>query len=143
MGFYVLKYMLKKQSYEEKLQQALRLNLEEDEYRDTYQKVKSRWLSSKGFGLGNYYDEEIHPKILKYLKSCIDRTPSDLTYPCFYTPTTGQQFPLAPFYKNNGKIFPAELADKLYKRIDPYEWRDDPRPAEVIQAVHEFNEFAI
>lgn len=107
VGFYVLKYMLKRSSRDEKLQQALKMNLDEDEYRETFRIVKSRACWSKGFGLGSWdKNVKISPKVLEYLHKCIDKTPSNSLYPCFFTPNTGQSFPLAPYFKENGEILP-------------------------------------
>lgn len=139
VGFYVLKYMLKKNSYEEKLQQALKMNLEEDEYKDIYNLVKSRAKWSKGFGCGNWKKgEKVHPKILEYLHGCIDKTPSNNRYPCFFSPTTGAQFPLAPYFKRNTEIYPLKKQIEFAKRAKPYEPTELLTPAEVQQAVHEF-----
>lgn len=50
VAFYVTKYILKGSEYERKLQQALRLNLPVDEYESIWKIVKSRSVSSHGFG---------------------------------------------------------------------------------------------
>lgn len=138
VGFYVLKYMLKKDEWEGRLQQAMKLNLEPDEYWDTYKKVKSRGAWSKGFGLGRWSkDYKIHPEVLKYLRECINKTPKNSKYPCFFTPTTGAQFPLAPFFKKFGEILTADEAIQFIKNRNPYE-SEEIRPEEFDKAVHEF-----
>lgn len=57
----------------------------------------------------------------------------------FFSPTTGAQFPLAPYFKGNTEIFPFEKQMVFAKRMKPYEATELLAPAEVDKAVHEFN----
>lgn len=52
--FYVSKYMLKPSDKVRRLQQALKLNLPEDEYDSVWSVVKPRWVASLNFGFGIY-----------------------------------------------------------------------------------------
>ena len=70
VAFYVSKYVLKPSEYEHKLQQALKLNLEEPEYSDVWRVVRSRCFSSKGFGAST--DIEID-----FIRSCIRDSAND------------------------------------------------------------------
>lgn len=70
VAFYVSKYVLKPSKSESRLQQALKLNLDESEYFATWRIVKSRCFWSKGFGA--YTDTE-----KKYIRSCIKSSSND------------------------------------------------------------------
>lgn len=98
VGFYVLKYMMKSNPHEVRLQQALRLNLPEDEYEHVWALVRSRYVKSHDFGLPN------DPDVIAYLQKCIKKSYND-EFPKFYNPATGQAFPLSRFYKSKSHIF--------------------------------------
>ena len=103
VAFYVCKYLLKSSDKERRLQQALRLNLDESEYEAVWNLVKSRSFRSSYFGYGfgqrDYYD------VCDYLHKCVLRSDVKLGYPCYFNPDSGVSFPLAPYYKTNPLIF--------------------------------------
>lgn len=102
VAFYVIKYMLKRSDREIRLQQALRLNLSDDEYNDIWSLVHSRVDTSLYFGLNPDSDGNPDPKILDYLHECISRS-SDFAK--FFTLSDGKSFPLAKYYKSRGYIY--------------------------------------
>lgn len=69
VAFYVTKYVLKPSDKEKRLQQALRLNLDPDEYESVWNVVRSRCLCSKGFGAATDLQKD-------YVRYCIDRSKS-------------------------------------------------------------------
>lgn len=70
VAFYVSKYVLKPSKVEAKLQQALKLNLDEPEYLETWKIVKSRCFWSKGFGAFTELEKN-------YVRSCVHRSSND------------------------------------------------------------------
>lgn len=94
VAFYVTKYILKFNSYVKRLKSALYFNLNEKDFKDAWLLVKPRLLMSKGFG-------DIHnPKSIEYVKKCIKTSLDDLhDYPVFINPSSGQEFPLAPYLR--------------------------------------------
>lgn len=114
VAFYVLKYMMKSSDKETRLQQALRLNLPEDEYEDVWKLVRSRYNCSKDFGSSK------SEKVQEYLKDCIkvSTNDEDMQYPIFINPDSGQTFPLARFYKDKGSIYSINDASVFYFRQD-------------------------
>lgn len=90
VAFYVSKYILKPSFKEERLQQALRLNLPEDEYEEIWQKVRSKCFFSKHFGASS-------DKQISYVKSCISKSVDDPSGLKFYT-QNGDPQPLARYY---------------------------------------------
>lgn len=91
VAFYCSKYLLKPSNKEIRLQQALRLNLSEDEYDDVWKLVKSRCLCSKRFGLSSDYEKQ-------YVLYCLERSKNDPTGLKYYT-YKGQPQPIAKYYK--------------------------------------------
>lgn len=107
MAFYVLKYMLKDGSHEEKLRQALWHNFEADEFHDIWQTVKSRHLFSKDFG--NSKSQTVR----HYITDCIDQSiQTKSLFPCYFNPDDGKTFPLSQFYKS--KFLTYEQALSFY-----------------------------
>lgn len=108
VAFYVLKYMLKPSTKEVRLQQALKLNLPSDEYDDIYKLVKSKYICSKDFG------DSKNPEVVSYLRDCVKKSKSvpDSKFPMFFSPSTGQSFPLSRYYKSKGHIY--GLSDALH-----------------------------
>lgn len=106
VAFYCLKYMLKPSDRESRLQQALKLNLDPDEYNDVWSIVRCRSFYSTGLGLaplseGKLKQQDIipDPDIVKYLKDGVQLSiKSGMPYPCFYNPLNGTTFPLARYY---------------------------------------------
>ena len=104
VAFYVSKYMIKQSEKLTRLQQALRLNLPDDEYKDVWNKVKPRWSASPLFGLNGKFIShnkyEPSPVVLDYIHKCI--LDSRLLYdsPKFINPVDGKSFPLSLYYLN-------------------------------------------
>lgn len=144
VAFYCMKYMLKRSDRETRLQQALRLNLPEDEYDDTYSLVRSRYIVSKGFGLNGqkspfgdmYYDEDI----IAYLHSCVK---SSKDFPKFFNPVTGKSFPLSRYYKSKPEIFGYSDALDFYfnsdsEHLDSVAEYDDKDYSQLIKSVKDY-----
>lgn len=112
VAFYACKYLFKYSDKEQKRQQALRLNLDNDEYEETYRLVRSRSFMSTSFGLGGSHNRSL---IVDYIKGCIAKSDRRLHYPQFFNPDTGQSFPLAPFYKSRESLYPYWVACEFDK----------------------------
>lgn len=104
VGFYVTKYMMKPSDRSERLQSALRLNLDPDEYERIWSIVKCRWFSSLKFG---YNDSD---KVKSYIKKCISDSKLVEDSPKFFNPVSGRSFPLSRYYLNNGDLFSVDDA---------------------------------
>lgn len=104
VSFYTIKYMLKPNPKIAKRQQALRLNLDEQEYNFIWNTIKPKNYVSKGFGL---FDSSgvMSDDIVKYLNQCVKRTPVDSPFPYFYSPYNGFSSPLCEYYRSFGDIF--------------------------------------
>lgn len=102
VAFYVLKYMLKPSDRAVRLQQALHLNLDEDEYNSIWNLVKPRYFKSLGFGF-NGLDKD--KDIVDYIRSCVQRSKSVSEFPSFYNPIDGKSFPLSRYYRNCGDTY--------------------------------------
>lgn len=134
--FYACKYLFKYSDKEEKRQQALRLNLDEDEYQVTYDLIRSRSFMSRSFGFGSSHNRTA---IVDYIKNCVSRSDRSLHYPQFFNPDTGQAFPLAPFYKNNSDLFPFWVASE-FDRPSSEVYNDDNKDlTECLIAESEYN----
>lgn len=131
VAFYCLKYMLKPSNRLVRLQQALRLNLPDDEYEDIWKLVKCRHVESEGFGLGTseYHTLSGHriyhlsDKVSKFLRKGIDlsKTNPDEPIPSFFSPIDGSSRPLAKYYKSREEVFKMQdFLDFFYasKKID-------------------------
>lgn len=94
VAFYVSKYMYKVDDRVKRLQQALKLNYDIDEYEEIWKKVKPRFLYSKHYGL-DYKDSTL---IKDYIRNCIISSYGS-DFPTFINPVSGQKFPLAHYYK--------------------------------------------
>lgn len=133
--FYVTKYMMKPSDKAERLQQALRLNLSEDEYNDVWKVVKPRWFSSLNFGFGVYglqakgmskssrLDYLSGTNSFKLVRDSIERSLSSQDSPKFYNPDTGNTFPLSRYWMSFGNLYTVDDAVAFhYKNPD---WRED------------------
>ena len=139
VGFYVLKYMLKPSKREERLQQAFRLNLPEDEYERSWSIVKSKTFYSKGFGLNGKIPSQ---KIVSYVRRSISQ--SKESYPQFINPNDGKKFPLARYYKSKGFLYNIQDALDFYYRdkdgrIDNVIIQDDRDESQYQSKVTDFN----
>lgn len=111
VAFYVLKYMLKPSNKEQRIQQALKLNLPQNEYEEVWKKVKSRHIASHNFG------DPCNPDVVSYIRSGIEQSKNDKDRPFakFYNIDTGQSFPLARYYKSKGHIYHLSDAQAFYE----------------------------
>lgn len=98
VGFYVTKYMIKPSDRAERLQSALRLNLDPDEYNQIWSIVKPKWVASLKFGLSSN-------KAKNYVYDCVSRSLDTSDSPKFYNPVTGSTFPLSRYYLNKDYLF--------------------------------------
>lgn len=122
VAFYVLKYMMKSSPREIRLQQALRLNLPEDEYETIWSMVRPRCLKSAGFGIDPVFSRSDSgsrvmspsPKIVSYIRDSVSRSDKSLGYPCFYAPDNGMRFPLAMFYRDKPAFYSVQDALDFY-----------------------------
>lgn len=140
VAWYVLKYMLKRSDKLERLQSALRLNLAEDEYRYIWNLVRPKMWLSHNFGLNPEYVGRVAVPdwdIIEYLRSGIQKTPSDSPYPFYFVPDTGVSLPLTRFYNSKGWIFPAESAKRFLQNRDIY--YESKSSQESIQAINKFS----
>lgn len=153
VAFYVTKYMLKPSSREERLQQALKLNLEPEEYDDVWNCVKSRHFESEALGLGQCVKEKrfgrlhyvVHPLVLEHLRNGITLSKSlgDDSYPRFVGPVDGKLFPLADYYIDNPDIYTMQdFLDFFYRsdrRPDNVVIRDIVHPSQILKRFDDFD----
>lgn len=107
--YYITKYMLKHNTRETRLQQALKLNLPEQEYKDTWNTVKSKHFESENFGRLYKQDrvkkgekKEFNECTLKKIRDGLQNT--NFEYPVFYNHTTGKTSPLGRYYRRAMEI---------------------------------------
>lgn len=149
VAFYVLKYMMKPSQRVVRLQQALHLNLDEDEYENVWKIVRPRHFESEAFGLGqslkspdgNYI---VHPKVLSYLRSCVQRSKTDFPSPRFFSPITGKPFPLARYYQHFAEIYSMQDALDFYffdksGRVDNVVISKDVHVSQLVKKVDDFD----
>lgn len=128
VGFYVTKYMTKPSSRATRLQQALKLNLDDDVYERIWSTIKPRFFASLGFGVNPVIDPrtgkiiKCSDTIVKYLKSCIQRSIGVYSSPRFINPVNGSTFPLSRYYYKYPEIY--SFMDSLSF------WFMDPHPSE-------------
>lgn len=112
VAYYVSKYMVKPSEKAVKLQQALRLNLPEDEYNRVWRIVKPKWFSSPQFGLnGRYIEHNVYEpseKVLEYLRKCIDDSKRLYDEPKFIDYLSGKSYPMSRYYMNRLDIMSVE-----------------------------------
>ena len=128
VGFYVTKYMTKPSDRAVRLQRALKLNLEPEEYEHIWSTIKPRFFASLGFGVNPEIDKKTgriikcSPAIVKYLKSCVNRSIGVYSSPRFINPVNGSTFPLSRYYYQFPEIY--SFQDSLSF------WFMDPNPKE-------------
>lgn len=107
VAFYVLKYMMKPSNRQIRLQQALKLNLPEDEFEDIWKLVKCRHFESERFGLGVSDKKQIPKPIYDHLRHGLDlsKAVQDEPYACYFSPLDGSKHPLAKYYKSQGDVY--------------------------------------
>lgn len=133
VAFYVMKYMLKGNSHERQLQQALKLNYSESEYYSTWKLVRSRICMSKGFGLNpesfsRKGIQGIDPEIIKYIREGIERAKAneEAQFPYFFNTDNGKTFPLAPYYKKKSEFYKFDDAISFYYKNMDSQFVDSP-----------------
>lgn len=130
VAFYVSKYMIKESEQLKRLQRGLKLNLEEDEYKDTWKMVKPRWFASPGFGLNAEFIRlnEYKPskRVIDYLRNCIEYSKKEFDSPKFINPIDGKTFPLSRYYVNRGDCYTIEDQEFFWKkRLEKGQTRED------------------
>lgn len=112
--FYVMKYMLKPSNRAIRLQQALHLNLDDDEYETIWSLVRPRHFESNalGYGVGAVDSSETasaYHRVLEHLREGVEMSKREVSgrevMPCFFSPVDGHSSPLAKYYKNNPLVF--------------------------------------
>lgn len=92
VSYYVTKYMFKLSTRESRLQQALHMNLDPEEYESVWKIARPRVFMSKHFGLSALCHRA-------YVDDCILRS-YDSDFPCFFNPSNGKSMPLSRYYQN-------------------------------------------
>lgn len=125
VAFYVTKYTLKASKYVDRLKSALKLNLPPEEFYKVWSKIRPKALVSKKWGNPD------SDKVQKHVRKGIDfaLVSSDHEFPVFFNPTTGQTFPLAPFYKRRFYSVQDEIS-MFYKAKEDFGTNDAFRPRE-------------
>lgn len=124
VAFYCTKYLLKPSNKEIRLQQALRLNLVEDEYEQVWKIVKSKVLCSKEFGASSDLQKS-------YVKSCIEKSVNDSTGFKYYI-ANGMSQPLSKYYR---KFISAENGLKSQEAIGSPIYDDDRDISQKLQSI--------
>lgn len=120
VAFYVSKYINKFDSWFQKKQVALKINLKVDEFHFVMSRIAPRVRLSKGYGNP---DSEL---VRSYIRSSIDsskslKTPDgyNVTYLSFRSPADGRYYPLSPYYKSKFATL-IDMYDLYYNSNDPY-----------------------
>lgn len=132
-AFYVLKYMMKGSTHDEKIRRKLLMEYEEDEAKAYWDIIRSRREYSLGFGLGVNYDkmgknrsikEEIcNEQIINYLRGCIkDSKREKFEYAYYFSPEELSTWPMANYYKKFPFIYTIDDEDFFYN-LNPEEYR--------------------
>lgn len=153
--FYVLKYMMKPSNRAVRLQQALRMNLPEDEYEDLWSIVRPRHFESEALGLGqcvktrlpHRYRYEVAKPVLEHLRRGIELSkvadPGKDLMPSYFSPEDGHSSPLAKYYKGNGDIFTmTDYLDFFYLSNRPADniiVKDDVHVSQLVKKVDDFD----
>lgn len=110
VSYYICKYMLKPSGYLQRLQQAMHLNLSPEEYRDSWLRIRSRCVWSKGFGCPKSRD------VAGYIRKCIDLSLLHGSEFPMYFDNSGKSMPLSNYYKRFANLFPSEVALAFHDR---------------------------
>lgn len=94
VAFYVSKYVLKYDTWTDKIKSKLYFNLPEEDYKVVWDLIRPRRLMSKGFGSPD------SQKVADHINKGIALAISDHSakYPYFISPVDGSTYPLAPYY---------------------------------------------
>lgn len=151
--FYVLKYMMKPSERSVRLQQALHLNLSEEEYEDIWSLVRPRHFESDALGYGvsdteTSEDMKAYHVVLEHLRKGIEQSkyrkiPGQDPMPLFILPSDGSTAPLAKYYKSNPNVFDMQdflsffyASSKAYNEIDAKQRSH----TQWVKAIDDFNE---
>lgn len=110
VAWYVTKYMLKQSGHYEDVRSALKLNYSHEEYLDTWSLVANRFDTSLGFG------NPQSPKVSSYIRDCIDKSLATQNYPCYFSPSDGNSYPLCSYYRK--KFLSMDDAVAFYYKND-------------------------
>lgn len=130
VAFYVSKYMIKESEQVKRLQRGLKLNLDEDEYKETWKMVKPKWFASPGFGTNAEFiklnDYKPSKKVIEYIRHCIEYSKKEFDSPKFINPIDGKTFPLSRYYVNREDCYSTEDMEFFWiKRIESGQARED------------------
>lgn len=115
-AFYATKYATKYDDYTDRLKSALFYNCSESEFAEVWSKVRPRTQWSKGFG------DPKNPRVRDYICDCIDKSlRSGEILPMFLSPTTGQSFPMSPYFQQKFMWRDAAIAFKLRQQLSERE----------------------
>lgn len=113
VAFYVTKYMMKPSDKALRLQRALKLNLDKDEYDDIWKLVKPVMCASPGLGLSDDVQRS-------YVRRCIDRSKNtDSEFPRYYSIVDGKSFPLSRYYIRKGVYDIYDATDFYFRSKKP------------------------
>lgn len=138
VAFYVTKYLLKESDVDTKLQMALKLNYDMEEFEVIWKTVKSRTICSKFFGLNKDEKGNIDSKIYDYIRDCINKS-DDL--PMFFNTQNGKSFPLSRYYKSKGMLYNLDDAIRFTKFDEsgnPIFIYDDKHYSQLIQSLKDY-----
>lgn len=94
VAFYVTKYLLKADSWLDKLKSALKFNTKPDEFVELWKLFKPKCCCSKNWG------NPVSPDVVSHICKGIDFSKKgESLFPYFINPISGQTFPLAPYYR--------------------------------------------
>lgn len=121
--YYVTKYLFKDSDKRDSLKSALKINLDYDEYKEVWSKVRPRSFSSLGFGFGSYLNlnPKTHGRLSRiyylnktkaadHVRESIARSRQMDDKPRFYDLSTGKPKPLARYWYRYGTIYTPEDA---------------------------------
>lgn len=151
VAFYVLKYMMKAEdetsygsAWEQRVNRALKLNLSEEEYKATWDTIKSRKRSSLFFGLDIWEQDNHDYTIIEHLRKGIEDSKKTSLYPLYFAPEQILTFPLCPYYKGNGLIYDTKDAlDFYYKNDTPQSSVDNyySQNKEITQSIKKMHDY--
>lgn len=105
VAFYVTKYMVKPSERAVRLQRALKLNLDEDEYKFWWPKIRPKFVFSKGVGVmtdlqKDFIRSSVHASIRNGKPQ--------------YLALNGSTWPLARYFMSKGDLFTVDDAIKFF-----------------------------
>lgn len=128
-AWYCIKYMLKPSDKEEKLQQALKLNLSLEEYNDVWKLVRSRHVFSKNFATDPVYKEHI--------RKGIELAKSDNSLFPYFILSNGRTVPLSRVYKSKALFYGLDDALFFKQQSANFQSLDNPQISQDVKHVSE------